>query len=251
MSPTQISILILGGILLLAATAYITQLLETQRRERKMRLLNLKDQIRRADHLLGALPNFHVSAEIRMVLIKYMRHRWQQIMTLERNPGHEKELARLQQLAEQPFDPGHYPAGSLTSMLDRDTTRRTRALLRELAQFLGGLQNQNLFSKNELILMIQQIKESYTRLTVELEILDTQETEKVAGPQAALHGYRNALTRLQRFGNARQIDTQINALALKLAQCEQVADRLREEAAQALEHQDALEREKEARKRYP
>jgi hypothetical protein len=250
MSPTQIGFLILGGIVVLAVTAYIVQTLETQRRQRQMRLLMLRDQIRRADHLLSALPAFYVTPDIRTVLIKYMERRWQQVMELDRNPAYAKEVERLTQLAGERFDPGQYPAGSLTFSQDRDAARRSRALLRELAQFLTDLQKQNLFSQSALVPMIRHIKQSYTRLTIELEIMDAQQTEEVAGPQVALHSYRSALTRLQGFNNAYQIDAQIFALARKVEECEQVAEKMRQAAEEEQRRRDEAEREREQRERY-
>lgn len=250
MSPTQIGILILGGILVLAVTAYIVQTIETQRREKRMRLLALRDQIRRADHLLSNLPPFYISPDIRSILIKYMDLRWHQMIELERNPSYQQELEKLAQRASEPFDPGNYPAGSLTHSPDRNTARSTRALLRELAQFLTDLQKQNLFGKNALQAMLRHIKQSYTRLTIELEIMDAQQTEEVAGPQVALHTYRSALTRLQNFNDAYQIDVQIFALSRKMEECQKIADEQRAREEEELRQRDAAERAREERERY-
>ncbi|TCK07630.1 hypothetical protein [Marinobacterium mangrovicola] len=250
MSPTQIGILILGGILVLAVTAYIVQTIETQRREKRMRLLALRDQIRRADHLLSNLPPFYISPDIRSILIKYMDLRWHQMIELERNPSYQQELEKLAQRASEPFDPGNYPAGSLTHSPDRNTARSTRALLRELAQFLTDLQKQNLFGKNALQAMLRHIKQSYTRLTIELEIMDAQQTEEVAGPQVALHTYRSALTRLQNFNDAYQIDVQVFALSRKLEECQKIADEQRAREEEELRQRDAAERAREERERY-
>ncbi|SEG34543.1 hypothetical protein [Marinobacterium lutimaris] len=250
MGPTQIGILILGGILVLAVTAYIVQTIETQRREKRMRLLALRDQIRRADHLLTNLPAFYISPDIRSVLIKYMDLRWHQMIELERSPNYRQELEKLAQRASEPFEPGNYPSGSLTHSPDRNTARSTRALLRELAQFLTDLQKQNLFSKGALHAMLRHIKQSYTRLTIELEIMDAQQTEQVAGPQVALHTYRSALTRLQSFNDAYQIDVQIFALSKKLEECQNIADEQRAKEEDELRRRDAAEREREERQRY-
>lgn len=250
MSPTQIGILILGGIAVLIVTAYIAQTLEMQRREKRMRLLALKDQIRRADHLLSSLPTFYVTADIRTALIKYMQWRWQQVMELERNPAIARELERLNQLASERFEPGLYPDGALTFSQDRDSARRARALLRELARFMADLQKLNLFSQHTLVTIVRQIKQGYTRLTIELELMDAQQTEAISGPQVALHSYRNALTRLLRFDGAHQIEAQTQALARKVAQCEQAADKLKQASEQELRESDEAEREKAHRDRY-
>lgn len=250
MSPTQIGILILGGIVVLAVTAYIVQTIETQRRERRMKLLALRDQIRRADHLLSSLPAFYISPDIRTVLIKYMDRRWHQMLELERNPAYQQEIQKLAQRASEPFEPGQYPSGSLTHSPDRNTARSTRALLRELAQFLIDLQKQNLFSKGALQQMVRHIKQSYTRLTIELEIMDAQQTEQVAGPQVALHTYRSALTRLQSFNDAYQIDVQIFALSRKVEECQGIADEQRAKEEEELRRIDAAEKEREQRERY-
>ncbi|KEA63996.1 hypothetical protein ADIMK_1731 [Marinobacterium lacunae] len=250
MSPTQIGMLILGGILVMAVTAYIIQSIETQRRERRMKLLALKDQIRRADHLLGSLPAFYVTPDIRAVLIKYMELRWQQVLELDSNPIYKKELDKLTEQASTPFEPGQYPSGSLTYCSDRDTARRSRALLRELAQFLTDLQKQQLFSQQTLNAMIKHIKLSYSRLTIELELMDAQTTEELSGPQVALHTYRSAMARLQGFNSAYQIDAQIFALSRKIESCEKVAEELRQQTEEELRQRDEEAREQEQRERY-
>ena len=251
MSPTQIGILILVGIAILLITAYIAQTLEMQRRARRMRLLALKDQIRRAEHLLSSLPAFYVTPAIRAALIQYMRWRWQQVMELDRSPSCAQELERLKQLASEQFEPGQYPPGALTYTQDRDSARHTRALLRELARFLADLQKADLFTRPALLDMVRQIKQGYTRLTIELEIMDAQQTEAISGPQVALHAYRNALSRLLRFEEAHQIDAQTQALAHKVAQCEQAADKVRLEAEQERLENDRSEHAKAHRERYP
>lgn len=250
MSPTQIGVLILGGIGVMAITAYIIQSIEAQRRERRMRLLAIRDQIRRADHLLGSLPSFYITPDIRAVLIKYMELRWQNAIEIDANPAFKNEVEKLAQLASEPFEPGLYPGGSLTYCSDRDTARRSRALLRELAQFLTDLQKQNLFSQQTLNAMIKHIKQSYSRLTIELELMDAQMTEEISGPQVALHTYRSALTRLQGFNNAYQIDAQIFALTRKVESCEQVAEELRLQTEEEMRKRDEEAREQEQRERY-
>lgn len=250
MSPTQIGMLILGGIGVMAVTAYVIQSVEAQRRERRMKLLAIKDQIRRADHLLSSLPSFYVTPDIRAVLIKYMELRWQNAIELDSNPAYRQEIAKLEQLASEPFEPGLYPTGSLTYCSDRDTARRSRALLRELAQFLTDLQKQQLFSQQTLNGMIRHIKQSYSRLTIELELMDAQMTEEISGPQVALHTYRSALTRLQGFNNAYQIDVQIFALTQKIEVCERVAEELRVQAEDEMRKRDEETREREQRERY-
>ncbi|WP_027854220.1 hypothetical protein [Marinobacterium litorale] len=250
MTPTETGMLILGGVAVLAITAYIVQSIESQRRARRMRLLALKDQIRRADHLLASLPSFYVTPDMRNLLIRYMEKRWRLVMELDANPVHGRELERLNGIAAQPFDPGQYPQGSLTHSDTRDNARRNRALIRELAQFITDLQKQNQVNKNTAQEMIRHLKQSYTRLTIELELMDAQQTEEVAGPQVALHSYKSALTRLQGFNNAYQIDAQIFALTRKIEQCEKIAEEIRQQQEAEQKARDQAEREREQRERY-
>lgn len=250
MGPTGTGILILGGIVVMAVTAYVVQLVETQRRERRMKLLTLKDQIRRADHLFSSLPAFFVTQEIRGILLRYMEARWKQVIELDPTPEHHKQLDETAKLRALPFDPGQYPAGRLTQSPDRETARRSRALLRELAQFLVELQKSGMFSGNALNQLVQTVKQSYTRLTIELELLDAQETERVAGPQVALHPYRSCLLKLQGFNGAHQIDAQIFELSRKIDECQKVADEMKAQADAEMEARLEAEREEE-RKKYP
>ena len=250
MGPTEIGMLIMGGIILMAVTSYVVQLIEAQRRERRMKLLMLKDQIRRADHLVHSLPAFFVTQDIRTLLLQYMEARWKQVIELDPTAEHRKQLDQIARLRGAPFDPGQYPIGCLTQSQDRETARRSRALLRELVQFLGDIQKAGMFSTAALARLTDKIKQSYTRLTIELELFDAQETEQTAGPQVALHQYRSCLLKLQGFNDSHQIDAQIFELSHKVEQCQAIADEIKAKADAEMQARLAAEREEE-RKKFP
>ncbi|MDP1069442.1 hypothetical protein, partial [Klebsiella pneumoniae] len=75
MSPTETGLIIVAVVVVMAMIAFSIQTVENQRRERRMRLLMLKDQIRRADHLLHTLPEHYITREIRDVLVRYLQNR--------------------------------------------------------------------------------------------------------------------------------------------------------------------------------
>lgn len=241
MNPTETGILILGGIVVMAITAFIVQSIENERRERHMRLLRLRDQIRRANHLYHNVPRFYVPQEVYQALLHYMENRWKEIIELEPSANNRAKLEEIAELRAAPFETEAYPEGALTYAPDRETARRLRALLRELAQFFQDAQTSRLFSNTLIQRMVSDIKQGYTRLTIELELMDAKDTEELAGLHVALHQYRSSMLKLQQFNDVHQIDPQIFALSRKIEICQAEADRIKseQEAQRKAEQEEA------------
>ena len=241
MGPTETGLFILGSIVVMAMAAFLVQSIETARRQRHMRIIHLKDHFRRADHLFKGLPKSFVTPEIMRMLLKYMEQQISKLIEIEQKPEYQQELDRITELTNSPFEPEPYPTGQLTHYQDRNSTRRARAMLRELAQFIKDLQKTHQGNSAILSQMLTDIKQGYTRLTVELEIMDAQETEALAGEHVSLHQYRTAMIRLQQFNNTHKIDPQIFALSQKVERCQHAAEKIRME-------QEAIRKEEQAAK---
>ncbi|MBA4501498.1 hypothetical protein [Marinobacterium marinum] len=237
MSPTQTGLIIVAVVVVMAMVAFVIQTIENQRRERRMRLLLLKDQVRRASHLLHTLPEHYITREIRDVLVRYLQQRWKSILLLENSPDNRKQPAELEALAGQALPVVEHPEGSMTLHTDRQHAERTAALLRELYQFLTELQAGGMLSGLHASEVIYQVKEAYTRTRLDVELMDAIEVENGRGVAAALPRFRTVCAKLQGLNQTQQLDRQLYEVGTHI-------DHL-----QAQVDEDRKAREKEERQR--
>ncbi|GAA0789178.1 hypothetical protein [Marinobacterium sediminicola] len=212
MSPTQTGLIIVAVIVVMAMIAFTIQTVENQRRERRMRLLLLKDQVRRATHLLHTLPEHYITREIRDVLVRYAQQRWKSILELESSNDNRQKLNELNEFASLPLPVVEHPAGSMTLHTDRSHAERTASLLRELFQFLSELKASGLLSGVHASEVIYQVKEAYTRTRIDVELMDAIEVEAGRGAAAALPRFRTACSKLQSLNQTQQLDRQLYEL---------------------------------------
>jgi len=227
MSPTETGLIIVAVVVVMAMIAFSIQAVENQRRERRMRLLMLKDQIRRADHLLHTLPEHYITREIRDVFVKYLQNRWKQVMELESAPEHRQKLAEMEAFAAQPLPVVEHPPGSMTLHTDRNHAQRTAALLRELFQFLTELQNGGRLPPATTRDVMYQVKEAYTRTRIDVEIMEAMEVEQMRGAAPALPRYRTAAGKLQHLNQTQQLDRQIYELSAHMDKLQEIVERER------------------------
>lgn len=239
MTPTQIGLLILGGLGVFIVAALVMQGIENQRRQKRLRLLALKDQIRRADHLFHALPTELRSAPMDKLLINYLTQHWREIATLDNSAGAKAQLDRLGQLASQPTQ-GPATATGLTLFPDRDQARTARAIMREFAQFLTDLTKTGRYSVQQIQPIMNQAKIAYARARLDLELMDAQLLDKNRGPAVALHQYRSCLKTIEKLGNYVRMENQ-------LAQAQHLLEQAQLRAEQAREEQQANLREEQLR----
>ncbi|MBP0050198.1 hypothetical protein H9C73_15860 [Marinobacterium sp. AK62] len=237
MTPTETGFLIIGVIVVMAMIAFTIQSIENQRRERRMRLLLLKDQIRRADHLLRSLPEHYITREIRDLLVRYLMQRWKLTLELERTDDNLKRLQEVESVASQPIPVVEHPAGSMTLHTDRNHASRTASLLRELFQFLSEVKQQGLFKPSDIDTVTYQVKEAYTRTRIDVELMDTYEAEQARGAAAALPRFRTAMAKLQSLNSTQQLDRQMYEIGTHIDELEVIVKRER------------LEKEEEERRR--
>jgi len=228
MSPTETGLIIVAVVVVMAVVAFIIQAIENQRRERHMRLLILKDQIRRADHLLHTLPEHYITREIRDLLVAYLHSRWKLVMGLENNPENQKKLTEMEAFAAQPLPVVEYPEGSMTLHRDRSQAQRTAALLRELYQFLGELQKSHMLPVAAARDVVTQVKEAYTRTRIDVEIMEAMDVEQLRGAAPALPRYRTVAGKLQQLNRTQQLDRQIYELSAHMDRLQEIVQRERQ-----------------------
>ncbi|SIP92448.1 hypothetical protein [Marinobacterium stanieri] len=245
MTPTETGLLIIAVVVVMAMIAFTIQNIETQRRERRMRLLLLKDQIRRADHLLRTLPEHYITREIRDLLVNYLVQRWKLTLELERSEENQKKLQELEGIRAQALPVVEHPPGSMTLHTDRNHAERTASLLRELFQFLSELKKQGTVRVSEAESVIYQVKEAYTRTRIDVEIMDAQETEQARGAGPALPRFRTILAKLQSLNNTQQLDRQLYELGTHIDELQAVVEqeRLIKEAEEKKRRAEELAKE--------
>ncbi len=244
MDPTQTGLIIVAVVVVMAVIAFVIQAIENQRRERRMRLLLLKDQVRRASHLLHTMPDHYITREIRDVLVRYLQQRLKNILLLENSPDNRQKLGELNEFADQPLPVVEHPPGSLTLHTDRGHAERTAALLRELYQFLSELKTGGLLSGIQASEVIYQVQEAYTRTRIDVELMDAMEVEAGRGAAAALPRYRTAGSKLQSLNQTQQLDRQLYELGTHMDKLQAQVD----EERQAREAEEKRRREEEAAK---
>ncbi|GGO79969.1 hypothetical protein GCM10011348_15600 [Marinobacterium nitratireducens] len=224
MSPTETGLLILAGVLALAVAAYVAQQIENQRQARRLQLMALRENIRRASYLLESLPPQFQTSEIRQVIGATINSFWDRLLKLENKAENRAQQEAFKQQLAQPLPATPFPAGSLTLMPDRDSARRARAQLRELGQFIKQQHDRGELSAQAASLTIRQVKSGYHRVTVDLSILDAIEIETGRGPQVAVHQYRNCLGKLRSIKGG-HTEQQIANLQARLATVEAQIER--------------------------
>ncbi len=245
MTPTETGLLIIAVVAVMAMIAFTIQNIETQRRERRMRLLMLKDQIRRADHLLRTLPEHYITPEIRDLLVHYLIQRWKLVLELENTGENQKCIQELEALRGKALPIVEHPAGSMTLHTDRNHAERTASLLRELFQFLGELKKQGAVRAADIDSTIYQVKEAYTRTRVDVEIMDAQETEQARGAGPALPRFRTVMLKLQGLNGTQQLDRQMYELGTHIDELETIVEQERQKKEAEEKRRRAEERAKE------
>jgi len=219
MTPTQMGLLILAGLTLFIVAALVMQGIENQRRQKRLRVLALKDQIRRADHLFHALPAELRSASMDKLLLNYLTQHWREISSLDSSTGAKQQLALLQErtnaVAANP-----QVASGLTLFPDREQARGARAIMREFAQFLTDLTKTGRYSVQQVQPVMNQAKIAYARARLDLELMDAKLLDQNRGPAVALHQYRSCLKTIEKLANYVPMENQMAQAQRLLEQAE-------------------------------
>ncbi len=193
----------------MAMVAIAIQTAENQRRERQMQLLAVRNQIRGTEHLLDNMPAEFQTAELRKLLIGYLRSLWHSASKLDRSTGHQQALQKLDERDKEPFSPPAFPQDQITLFHDRNTAQRNRSLIRETAQLINNLKQQSAINTQTCQQQLLQLKNAYVRCNCDLLLQDAQQALNDQGAQVAVHKFRSALMQLQRLNNKHQLDSQV------------------------------------------
>lgn len=248
MTPTQTALIIIAAVFIMVMIAVAVQTAENQRRERHLRVLALRDQVRRSEHLLANLPSEFQSLELRTLLITYLRALWREITQLERRSDPSEALEKLNQLEEAGFTPPPFPANSATLFPERNSALRSRALVREMAELLNHMSKSGAVKESVANYLLQEMKHAYIRCNCDLIIHDANASLEVTGARVAIHQLRTAHRQLQKLNLREKLDAQMFALNTLIEETEARAqnDLLAQQAAEK-----AARDAEEKRKRMP
>lgn len=237
MSPTSIGLLILLGVALMAGIGFAVQDIENKKRARKLRLIQLKTAIRRADHLFGSLPPLLMTPDVRTLLVKYLEARWKAVVELEPTETHKQQQAAFQGIvAATPEAVGH-PSGSMTVFRNTDEATRALAVIKELAQFVAQLQSKGEVKGSIAEKLMKEAKRSYGRIEVDIDLMTIQETEAHQRPEVIVHQYRNCFSKLEKYNTDQTLDRQLYEIRTHISQLEEEVEQHNEEKRIAAEQE--------------
>ena len=185
MGPTEIGLMILAGVGILATFAYIAQHIENTRRERQLRLMQLRFDIRRASHLLSSFPDLFLTTEIKKLLLHYLQQKWENIVALENNQENQTQLDRIKQRFQEKVEPIPHPEGSLTAFPDANSAHQAQGVLREFNKFLSDVEKKGEISKKIRLNFESRIKRAYSRASYDMEIFECLAIEQISGTAQA------------------------------------------------------------------
>lgn len=212
MTPTQIGLIIIVGVVIMALFAYVAQNIENTRRERQLKIMELKFSIRRAQHLLSSFPDLFLTTDIKQLLIRYLKHKWEQILELEDLPEHKRQLEKLHEIEKQAIQPPVHPEGSLTAFADAGSAAQAQGVLKEFLKFLIDAQQKGEISKTVEQQFEKRAKRAYKRIACDLSIFEGLAIEAMNGGSAALPKLRTCFINLDTLNHDHSMDRQVYEL---------------------------------------
>lgn len=215
MGPTEIGLLILGGVSLMAIFAFVAQNIENTRRERQLRIMALKDSVRRAHHLLTSYPPVFMTLEIKKLLGTYLEQKWDAIYALDNSEESQKQIARAQAIKTEVIEPVPHTPGSLTVFPDPMSAQRARSAIEEFSRFLADAERKHEIHSKIRKGYQKQLQIAQTRAKFDADIFEALQIEAIASSEAALPKMRNAFNNLENISkqhNLQNMDRQIYEL---------------------------------------
>lgn len=212
MSPTQTGILILVGVALLAAVAFIAQSIENRKRAISLYLMQMKTSCRRAEHLLKNFPPIFLTPDIRNLLLKYLEQKYGQIIELEPESKCIPMLEEVKSQMDTPHEPTPHPEGSITLFKDSDSQLIARAILREFLKFIHEIKNSGELNASNAKFYLNEASRCHARLEYDLELMKARELELTRGANVAIYYYRNIFKGIQKLNGDQTLDRQLYEL---------------------------------------
>lgn len=212
MGPTEVGLLIVAGVAIMAAFAYIAQSIENARRERQLKLMELRSEIRHAHHLLTSFPQLFLTTDIQQLLIRYLLHKSEVMLELEETPENQTQLDKVKAMHKTSIEPVLHPEGSLTAFPDMGSAAQAQGLLLEFLKFLMSAEKKGDISKSIREGFEKRARQAHKRIACELEIFEAIAIEGMNGGTTALPKLRNCFFKLDNLNRDHSMDRQLYEL---------------------------------------
>lgn len=221
MNTTIIGLLILAGVAVLAAGAYIAQTIEKNREARRMQIRELRSKSRRASNMAAGIPAAFLPDNLRQFLISYALTQNYSILELEGDAAARTAIQELNQL--QQAEHQHQLDQAKPVFNDINAAKRCSVALKDLANFLVSLYKQGALEKSNAQKLVNQSKMMYLLSGAEVDLLNADQFAQQGNPKAALQYCIRAKTRLKPFADQGQIPQRRRYIDLCLQKFKQQA----------------------------
>lgn len=245
MSPTQIGLLILAIVAAMALIAFAAQNYENKRKEKKLKIMALMNDVRKAQHLATAYPNVFMTMSVKKLLGSYLERKWEIICELENSPTNQQQLSNAQTLKNEAVDPTPHEPGSLTIFPDPVTAQSAKGVVEEFYRFLAEIQKKNEVTSKVCESYQKQLQIAHARSRIDADIFEALQIEQMTSSEAALPKMRNSFNQLEQISSKHKVqgmDRQIYELRTKVDQMNEA--KKDSEAKRNKERDDAYEEEK-------
>lgn len=167
MSPLVITLLIVGGIALLIAIAYVNHMVENNKLEKSRLRTELNDRIRRCANISESLPGQLMTPQLKLMLSRLQMHFTQRLVQLQpSNADSQAQLEALRQLiAQGDAIPVQNPLQQITSEVK---AKEVRFQLENLHGQITRCAQDGILPANEAKHWVNEIRHMLVQLHIEL-----------------------------------------------------------------------------------
>lgn len=240
MSTTDITIAIVGVILLSVCAVYFVQARERARVEQIRKLNAFRERHRHLQQLLHELPPQYLTNELRIMILERSIEASNEIAKLKPDPRIasviEQDQEQLKTIREK--NPKFKPV----AVRDENAAVEIRKLLDVLLKFIQTQQKRKLIDTTSAKKYIDQISFSAAQSKADLFNARAQAANKANKPRVAIHNYHNAIDSFKELANHPQAAKLIQQYRAQIKALEEVADehnrKVKEDAQKKLEGSD-------------
>ncbi len=166
MSPLVISLLIVGGIALLIAIAYVNHMVENNKLEKARLKADLNDRIRRCANVSEALPGQLMTPQLKLLLSRLQLHFSERLLALDKSAAPHLRLEELRQLVAQGESiPVRNPVQQILSEV---AAKEVRFLLENLHGQITRAAQEGILPDKEAKHWVAEIRHMVVQLHIEL-----------------------------------------------------------------------------------
>lgn len=187
--------LVLAGLLVLVATAFIVHTIERNRQEKKRLQGSLKKKAADLHYMLDHFPDNFLGSDLKGLVCKSAIDVYEQLNRLEpRNPNHQRALSgmvlRLADTERQRSGQQYHPLESHVQI------KEVKSLLGMLNNFIAKLANQKSISVTQANQFTAQMQRLFAQTYIDNYIIAAQEAEQASKYKLAVHNYGIAIDKI-------------------------------------------------------